>query len=261
MDAPPLLEVRDATIWRGDSCVFESLSLTIEQGEHVAILGPNGAGKSTLLMTITRELYPVARSGTVFRILGHSRWNVWDLRRRIGVVSHDLQARYSPDTSALDVVVSGFFSSIGTRSARESQIERAGAVLDELGIAALRDRPFCRMSTGQQRRCLFGRSLVHDPDTLILDEPTAGLDPAAAFDYLRRIRKLAADGRSLLLVTHHINEIPPEIERVVLLRNGSVVGDGEKHHMLTTDRLSAAFATDMTVREIDGYFVAVPGDP
>ncbi len=257
LDAP-LIEIRDATIWRGGTRVFDSLTLKIDQGEHVAVLGPNGSGKSTLLMAITRELYPVADSGTVFRILGRERWNVWDLRRHIGIVSHDLQARYSPGTTALDVVASGFHSSIGTHCDDEMERRQALEIMGELGIAALREIPFKRMSTGQQRRCLLGRSLVHDPDTLILDEPTAGLDPAASFDYLGRIRGLASEGRSLVLVTHHINEIPPEIDRVVLLRDGTVTGDGEKRDMLTSERLSQAFGTSMRVHELEEYFVSVP---
>ena len=254
----PLIEIRDATIWRGRTRVFDSLTLKVEQGEHVAVLGPNGSGKSTLLMAITRELYPVASRDTVFRILGRERWNVWDLRKHIGIVSHDLQTRYSPDTTALDVVASGFHSSIGTHCDDETERHRALEIMRELGIAALRKTPFKRMSTGQQRRCLLGRSLVHEPDTLILDEPTAGLDPAASFDYLARIRALAAEGRSLVLVTHHINEIPPEIDRVVLLRDGAVIGDGEKREMLTSERLSQAFGTPMRVHELEEYFVSVP---
>lgn len=258
MREPPLIEIRNATIWRGETRVFASLSLTVGRGEHIAILGPNGSGKSTLLMAINRELYPVAASGTVFRILGRDRWNVWELRRHIGIVSHDLQVRYAPGATALDVVASGYHSSIGTRCVDEKERDHALSVMRDLGIEPLRDVPFRRMSTGQQRRCLLGRSLVHEPDTLILDEPTAGLDPAAGFDYLQRIRGLAAAGRSLVLVTHHVNEIPPEVDRIVLLRDGAVIGDGEKRAMLTSDRLSRAFGVSLRVHELEGYFVAVP---
>ncbi|HKJ20795.1 MAG TPA: ATP-binding cassette domain-containing protein, partial [Woeseiaceae bacterium] len=104
----PLVEIRNATIWRGTTCVFEHLDLTIEQHERVAIVGPNGSGKTTLLKAITRELYPVAKPDSVFRILGRDTWNVWELRKHIGVVSQDLQQRYTPTTTALEVVVSGF---------------------------------------------------------------------------------------------------------------------------------------------------------
>ena len=220
MHDPPLIEVHNATVWRGTTRVFDGLSLSIAQHERVAILGPNGSGKTTLLKTINRELYPVVADDSWIRILGRETWNVWELRRHIGVVSHDLHSRYTPATTALEVVLSGFYSSIGVHgllAARvtDEQIEQAIRTLDVLGIESLRDRPLQSMSTGQQRRCLLGRALVHGPDTLILDEPTTGLDFAASFDYMHRIRRLASDGCNIVIVTHHLNDIPPEVERVI----------------------------------------------
>jgi iron complex transport system ATP-binding protein len=260
-----LIDIRNATIWRGSTCVFENLNLRIAQHERVAILGPNGSGKTTLLKTINRELYPVARENSHVRILGRDSWNVWELRRHIGVVSHDLHQRYTPTTTALEVVVSGFHSSIGVHgllSARVGveQIDAARRTLAELGIASLADTPLEFMSTGQQRRCLLGRALVHEPATLILDEPTAGLDLAASFDYLARIRQLAANGRNIVLVTHYLNEIPPEVDRVILLCDGRVVADGSKQAVLTAETLSDVYATAIRVQEIDGYFLAYPGE-
>jgi len=114
------------------------------------------------------------------------------------------------------------------------------------------------MSTGQQRRCLLGRALVHNPDTLILDEPTAGLDLAASFDYLARNRQLAEQGKNIVLVTHLLNEIPPDINRVILLRAGSVVIDAPKETALTRDNLSRTYGTDLKIARIDGYFLAYP---
>jgi iron complex transport system ATP-binding protein len=115
------------------------------------------------------------------------------------------------------------------------------------------------MSSGQQRRCLLARALVHDPVTLILDEPTTGLDFAASFDYLNRIRRLARDGRNILIVTHHLNDIPPEVDRVILLREGKVVADGSKADVLTSEKLSAVYETPIRVAEVDGFFLAYPG--
>ena len=260
-----LIDIRNATIWRGSSCVFENLNLRIAQHERVAILGPNGSGKTTLLKIINRELYPVASDDSYVRILGRERWNVWELRKHIGVVSHDLQQRYTPTTTALEVVVSGFYSSIGVHGLLANrvgveQVEAARKTLAELGIASLSETPLKFMSTGQQRRCLLGRALVHDPLTLILDEPTAGLDLAASFDYLGRIRQLAASGRNIVLVTHYLNEIPPEVDRVVLLCEGRVVADGSKKSVLTAETLSDVYATAIRVQEIDGYFLAYPGE-
>ena len=264
MSDPKLIEIHNATIWRGSTCVFENLSLDIEQHERVAILGPHGSGKSTLLMTINRQLYPASKPDSFVRILGKDKWNVWELRKRIGVVSNDLHQQYTPTTSALEVVVSGFHSSIGVHGiladrVTADQIESAMTTMAELGIEALCKTPLKKMSSGQQRRCLLGRALVHDPTTLILDEPTTGLDFSASFDYLNRIRRLARDGRNIVIVTHHLNEIPPEVDRVVLLQDGRIVADGRKNEVLTEEKLSSAYGVAVRVAEINGYYLAYPG--
>lgn len=264
MSEPPLIEIHKATIWRGTTRVFRNLTLSIAQHERVAILGPNGSGKTTLLKIINRELYPVVADDARVRILGRDHWNVWDLRRHIGVVSHDLQNRYTPTTTALEVVVSGFHSSIGVhgtlaRRVSGQQVARARDTLRMLGIESLQRTALASMSTGQQRRCLLGRALVHEPRTLILDEPTAGLDFAASFDYLERIRDLSASGHNIVLVTHHLDEIPPEVDRVVLLKDGAIAADGNKADVLTGSLLSSVYETSVRVAEIDGYFLAYPG--
>ena len=264
MAEPPLIDIRNATIWRGTTKVFDGFSLTIEQHERVAILGPNGAGKTTLLKTITRELYPVVADDSWVRILGRERWNVWELRRHIGIVSHDLQQRYRPATTALEVVLSGFLSSIGVQGLLGEQIDdeqvaAARDILGELGIESLSGTPLRAMSTGQQRRCLLGRALVHRPKTLVFDEPTAGLDFAASFDYLGRVRALARDGCNIVIVTHHLDEIPPEVERVVMLDDGRIAADGSKDTVLTPELLSRVYGTDIRVTKVDGYYLAYPG--
>jgi iron complex transport system ATP-binding protein len=259
-----LIEFHNATIWRGDTRVFQDLNLTIAQHERVAILGPNGCGKTTLLKALNRELYPVARNDSWVRILGRDRWDVAELRRRIGIVSHDLQLRYTSTSTALEVVLSGFQASIGVHGLLASRVRpehaaQAAATLAALGIGALRDTRLGAMSTGQQRRCLLARALVHRPDTLILDEPTAGLDIAAGFEYLRQIRQLAEAGQNIVIVTHHLNEIPREVDRIVLLKAGAVVADGCKAEILTADRLSQLYETPVRVAIMDGYFLAYPG--
>ena len=264
MAEPPLIDIRNATIWRGTTKVFDDFSLTIDQHERVAILGPNGSGKTTLLKTINRELYPVVADDCWVRILGRERWNVWELRRHIGIVSHDLQQRYRPATTALEVVVSGFLSSIGVQGllgdqVGDEQLCAAREILHDLGIESLANTPLRAMSTGQQRRCLLGRALVHRPRTLVFDEPTAGLDFAASFDYLGRVGALARDGCSIVVVTHHLDEIPPEVERVVMLDKGRIVADGDKDAVLTPGNLSRVYGTDIRVARVDGYYLAYPG--
>ena len=261
MREPPLIEIHEATLFRGSTRVFHHFTLVIPQHQCVAILGPNGSGKTTLLKAINRELYPVASEHSRIRILGRERWNVWDLREHIGLVSGDLQYGFHPEASALDAVVSGYFSSIGVdarqwKQLKKEQRENAEAVLRALGLGELRDRAYRTLSTGQQRRCLLGRALVHDPDTLILDEPTTGLDLTASFDFMGRIRDLARRGRSLVLVTHHLNEVPPEVERVIILKEGEIVADGPKESVLRPSLLSEVYCVNVRVAQIDGHFLA-----
>ena len=263
MSDVPLIDIRDATVWRGATRVFDGLDLQIGQHEPTAILGPNGSGKTTLLKVIMRELYPANREGSRVRILGQDTWNVWELRSHIGVVSHDLQARYRPTTSGLDVVLSGYLSSVGVHGVLATKLspgqrDHAMTIMKRIGIETLRDTPLTRMSTGQQRRCLLARALVHEPHTLILDEPTAGLDLAASFDYLATISRLAAEGRNIVLVTHLLNEIPPAIDRVILLRDGCVIGDGPKASVLTVDNLRRTYGTDLRLARVDDYYLAYP---
>jgi len=266
MTKAPLIDIQNATIYRGDTCVFENLTLRIGQHEPAAILGPNGSGKTTLLKVINREIYPARRDDSRVCILGRETWNVWELRSHIGIVSHDLQTRYGGTINGLDVVLSGYLSSVGihgmlARRIAPQQREQAIAVMHELGIGELQATPLGKMSTGQQRRCLLGRALVHDPDTLILDEPTAGLDLKAGFDYLARIRRLAGSGKNIVLVTHLLNEIPPEIGRVILLRAGKIVTDGPKDEVLTEENLRRTYDTDISIAKIAGFYLAYPPVP
>ncbi|WP_438033979.1 ABC transporter ATP-binding protein [Sorangium sp. So ce204] len=261
MSAPALIEIEDAEVFRGDTRVFEGLSLRIEQGENTAILGPNGAGKSTLLRLLSREIYPVHRESSHVRILGRERWEVSALRRRLGLVSYELQMAYPRGVRGSDVVLSGFFASAGLHEhepATDAQRRRVEEVLRDLGVAHLGEKPIAEMSAGEQRRCLLGRALVHDPEALVFDEPTTSLDLKAAFELIDLLRRLARQGKTLILVTHHVQEIPPEIGRVVLLRSGRVFADGPKRAVLTDDNLSRLFDVPLTVVERDGFFQVFP---
>ncbi len=256
-----IIEINNAIVFRGATRVFDGLTLEIPEGCNTAILGPNGAGKSTLLKLLSRELYPVHHNNSYVRIYGRERWDVWELRSHLGIVSNDLQQTYAAHAVGTDVILSGYYSSIGRwkhQRFSEAQRRRADEVAATLGICALKDRKFAAMSTGEQRRFLLGRALVNDPDTLVMDEPTSGLDLKACFQYLEMIRRLMADGKTVVLVTHHIHEIPPDISRVVLLSGGRVTADGDKSEVLSDQRLSKLFGTPIHLIYRNGYYQAVP---
>jgi len=254
---PPLLELENVTVIRGERAALKNLSLRIAAGEHVCILGPNGCGKSTLIKTISRECYPLAREGSVMRILGRERWDIFELRGHLGIVSPDLLASCTTDSTGRDVVLSGFFSSTRIFPHHHPEAEHlrcADAVLARLGIAHLADRPLLQMSSGEAKRTLIARALVHKPDTLLFDEPSNALDIAAQFHLRETMRHLAQSGLAILLVTHHVSEIIPEIDRVILLRDGGILADGSKNEVLTETNLRQLFGVDVKMHAHNGSF-------
>ncbi len=242
---------------RGERAALEDVSLRIEAGEHVCILGPNGCGKSTLIKTITRECYPLAREGSSMAILGRERWDVFELRNLLGIVSPDLLAACTTDATGRDVVLSGFFSSTRIFPHHHPDAEllrRSDAALERLGVSHLADRCVMHMSSGEAKRTLIARALVHEPKTLLFDEPSNALDIAAQFQLRDTMRDLAKSGLAIILVTHHVSEIIPEIERVIMLRSGKVMADGAKGSVLTEENLRSLFAVPVRLKRDDGYF-------
>jgi iron complex transport system ATP-binding protein len=255
---PPLIEFHNVTVYRGDKIALDGITLSIEAGEHVAILGPNGSGKSSLIKTITRECYPrYSENGAGLRIFGQESWNVFDLRALLGIVSDDLMQSCARDISGREAVLSGFFSSIGiwpnhhVTAAMEKKTDEVMALLEVSHLAA---RNVDEMSSGEARRILIGRALVHDPKALVLDEPTSSLDLHAMHELRAILSKLARSGTSIIVVTHHLPDIIPEVGRVILIKNGRLLRDGSKREILTADLLAELFETPVDLLERDGSY-------
>jgi iron complex transport system ATP-binding protein len=253
-----LLEFRNVTVLRDGRAVLHRLSLTVAEGEHVAIVGPNGAGKSTLLKVITRECYPVPAADTVCRIYGRERWNVAELRGTLGIVSHDLGAALRSRATAADVVLSGFFSSATLEPRHEvtdAMRSAAEEALAALGATRLAGRALETLSSGELQRVTIARALVHAPKALVFDEPSNSLDIAAQRELRDAMRTLAERGIAIVLVTHHLADVIEAIGRVAFLADGRIVADGAKEEMLQADRLSELFGVPVTlVRDIEGTY-------
>ncbi|MGA3343457.1 MAG: ABC transporter ATP-binding protein [Terracidiphilus sp.] len=242
------LDLRHVNVARGDRVVLHDVNLTIRDGEHVAILGPNGCGKSTLILAMTCQIYPIVQPGMSVRIFGRERWDLTQLRKHFGVVAAGLAGELPGErtavTTGLDAVIAGFFSASTlwpnlhvTGEMRERAIESLGR-MEALDLA---ERRVGEMSAGERRRILIARALVHRPRQLLLDEPSNALDLAAQRELRETLRRLAREGTGLVLVTHHLGDILPEIERVILMREGRIVGDGPRQELLTEARLSELF--------------------
>ena len=262
----PLIELDQACVIRGQVRVLHDLSLRIEQGHHTALLGPNGCGKSSFIKLITRELYPLAHGdGTVaVRVLGQNRWQVDRLRSQLGIVTGDLSSNLSdmPGLTVEEAVLTGFFASFVVPAFREvtpEMRERARETLAMTGALPLLQRGYAELSAGETRRVLIARALVNRPQALLLDEPSTGLDLIAREQLIATMRDLARQGITLVLVTHHIEEIIPEIERVVMLRGGKILADGPRAELLRDGPLSELFGGPIRVVDQAGRLSAFAG--
>ena len=261
MPSTPLAELNNITAFRGDRKVLQNFNLTLHEGESVAILGPNGCGKSTLLKLLTREIYHVDKPESSLLIKGQDRINLMQLREWLGVVSQDLQEFYTPYTKGRDVVASGLLGAIGVHDhlqLTEHQQQRVDEVIEQLGLAYLNDTMFQRLSTGQQRRLLLARALIHNPSTVIFDEPTNSLDLQASFELIATMRELVQSGTNLLIATHHVQEVVPEIDRIIFMKAGKIIADGDKTTLLTAQNLSELYGVKLKLMVQDGFYHAYP---
>ncbi|WP_411339588.1 ATP-binding cassette domain-containing protein [Sphingopyxis sp. J-6] len=258
-DNAPLLSIANARVMADETCILDLPALTLHPGENTAILGANGSGKSTLVKLITRQIYPLY--GGQVRIFGQDNWNVFDLRKLLGIVSSTMQLDFDadPPLEVVDCVVSGFFAARGLWAHNEvtpAMRDASQAALADVGAAHLAGRSMASLSTGEARRVLIARALAHRPRALLLDEPCAGLDPAARHHFLDMLRAVARGGTTLLLITHHIEEILPEISRIVTLRGGRIDEDGTKDRLLTSAALTRLFGLPIEASPRGDWFHA-----
>ncbi len=268
--AVPLIELCEASVVRDGTTVLDRINLRIQPGQHSVVLGPNGCGKSSFVKLIDRTLYPLPRNENEIqpvRLFGQSRWNVAQLRTRLGLVSADLHNDLAMlvGLDVEDAVVSGFWASHGIPDhlrVTAEMLDRAHAALDRMGILPLRHRRLATLSAGEARRALIARALVHEPAALVLDEPTTGLDILARTHFLDLLRGLANAGTTLVLVTHHLEEVLPETRQAILLQQGRVFDQGPPSSILTSEKLSSLYGLPLRVHESeDGYRHLLPGRP
>lgn len=252
---PDFLLMRHVSVARGDNVVLHDISLRIARGEHVAILGPNGCGKSTLIRTLTCQCYPIVTPETELLLLGRKRWDVSQLRSHLGVVAAELPGERTPVTRGLDAVVAGFFSASTlwpNLHVTPGMRERSHEALQLMQATHLENKLVGEMSAGEQRRIMIARALVHRPEMLLLDEPSNALDLAAQRELREALRRVASQGVGILMVTHHLGDILPEIDRVIMMKDGRIFADGPRNDLLNPDKLRLLFGVEVRLVEHEG---------
>jgi iron complex transport system ATP-binding protein len=258
-DPEIFLNFEHVSVARGEATILHDINLSIRRGEHIAILGPNGCGKSTLIKTMTCECYPLVTPEMKLSIFGRDRWDLTELKKRLGVVSAELPGRPTLQCTGRDAVLTGFFSSSTlwpNLTVTPEMQARTDEVIERVGAIPFAEKLVGQMSAGQQRRIMIARALVASAEMLLLDEPSNALDIAAQRDLREMLRTLAQAGTGILLITHHIADILPEIDRVLMMRDGRILADGPKRELLTADHLNTLFNTQVELSERGGFYNA-----
>jgi iron complex transport system ATP-binding protein len=250
------VELKNVSVIRGERKILDGINLTVSGTENAAIIGPNGSGKSTFIKLITGKIYPSYTGGaTVCRLFGNERWNVADLRSRLGIVTNELQYDFHGGITGFEAVLSGFFASIGlfnNHTVTEDMKNKAAETIELLDVAHLKDKELGTMSSGEARRFLIARALVNDPEVLVLDEPSNSLDVASAVKLHATMRKINSAGAKIVLVTHLASDIIPEIGRFIYFKDGKIFADGTRKEIFNGAELSRLFGMKVNLTEKDG---------
>jgi iron complex transport system ATP-binding protein len=250
------IEMKNVSVLRGDRKILDGINLNISLGENAALIGPNGSGKSTFIKLIASYIYPSYTGvGTVCKLFGASRWNIAELRSRLGIVTNELQYDFHNEITGLEAVLSGFFSSIGlftNHKVTDSMREKASGIIEALEVSHLKHKKLETMSSGEARRFLIARALVNAPEVLILDEPSNSLDIASSVKFHNTLRKIAAGGVKIILVTHLVSDIIPEIDRFILFKDGKIFADGKRKEIFTSEKFSELFGINVKLTQTGG---------
>jgi iron complex transport system ATP-binding protein len=256
-----IIDFENIDVGYDDKIVLKDINLKIKDGEHFAILGANGSGKSTLMKLIQSQIHPRHTKEFKKEIFGKSRYSIFELRKELGVITNDLHNYFEKEASYMsgfEVVLSGFYSSIGIFTHQDftkNQIEKVKEIMEFLEISNLKDKKVASMSTGELRKCIVARALIHNPKAFVLDEPTVGLDIKAQINFINLLRKISKKS-TIILVTHHLEEIFEEIKNIALIYNNQIFKAGKKEDILTSENLSTIFDTKIVLnKKNERYFI------
>ncbi|MBE6525030.1 MAG: ATP-binding cassette domain-containing protein [Thermoplasmata archaeon] len=253
------LEMKSVSVVRNGKYILKDIDLTIANGENVVILGPNGSGKTTLIKLFSGEIRPYydGEGKSFMSIFGETKWNVFELRNKLGIVSMDLQNRFNNDVLVSDVILSGYFGSMDVFRNHTVTQDMVRAVYNaalRMGVEDKLERTIANLSLGEMRRVLIARALVSEPSMLILDEPMTGLDIVMKDAFRKMFDILTASGVNIIMITHELEDIPESVDRIIMLKDGEKIVDGKKTDVLTSENISNLFDADITVTKTDNSY-------
>ena len=253
------LEMKSVSVVRNGKYILKDIDLTIANGENVVILGPNGSGKTTLIKLFSGEIRPYydGEGRSFMSIFGETKWNVFELRNKLGIVSMDLQNRFNNDVLVSDVILSGYFGSMDVFRNHTVTQDMVRAVYNaalRMGVEDKLERTIANLSLGEMRRVLIARALVSEPSMLILDEPMTGLDIVMKDAFRKMFDILTASGVNIIMITHELEDIPESVDRIIMLKDGKKIVDGKKTDVLTSENISNLFDADITVTKTDNSY-------
>ena len=257
----PWLEFKNVDAWIDNKKIIEGLNLALNATENTVIIGPNGSGKSSIVKLIDRSIYPVVKKDSHIKFFGREKISLWDIRSKIGFLSTDYEYRIKNNQNVYNVISSGLygsFSKIGKRKICNEEIEKVMIIINRLNLDDYKNQLFHKLSDGLKRMVLIGRSLVHDPKMLILDEPECRLDLKSKYSVIEFLEKISESGTTIIQITHNIETILKSTKRIILLKDGKVIGDGSPNACLTDKKISSLFETPLLVTNNNGYWQIFP---
>jgi len=253
--------LKNINVYIDQNKILSDININLRYGENTLILGPNGSGKSTFLKLLNRSIYPIISFDSSFKLFNKENINIWDIRKKIGFLFKEMEQRVNNGVKLYDVICSGFsgiFNSKFTNSLSEREKIKINNLINNWELRDIIYNEFQSLSDGQKRRGLLARALVYKPNILVLDEPFCNLDIKSHFILNQNLRKLMKQSVNIIYVTHNIESILPETNRVLLIKEGKILNDGSPYELINTKTLSDLFNISIKVIEQEGYWRMLP---
>ena len=252
---------RNIDVYIEQKKILSRININLNHGENILILGPNGSGKTTFLKLLNRSIYPIITSNSSLKLFNKENINIWDVRRKVGFLFKEMEQRVTNDVNLYDLIASGFSGTFNSRysnliSKAESAIIEN--LINEWELEKIIKKKFQSLSDGQKRRALLARAMVYEPDFLVLDEPFSNLDLKSNFILNKNINKQIDKSTNIVYVPHNIESILPKTNRVILIKEGKIINDGDPNSIINSKIVSDLFQISINVIKQDNYWRAIP---